>query len=303
MDVGEHSLHPSPMTQTMTLRSGATLAWAESGDPQGLPVIFLHGWPASRLQGAGFGPVARELGIRIIAPDRPGIGLSTYVPGRQLLDWPPVVAELADHLQLDRFRMLAVSGGGPYAFAAAHGLGSRSLATAVVSGAPPLHDATDPAALLAVYRWLLAIHRRQPWLLRAAFRAGKPFATMRPPRWLHPLMLRCVSPGDAAALADSRVFDGSWECYREAWQGSGLGVVADAEVYAQPWGFEPEDVQGCIRLWHGGDDRSFNAILASALGARLPCCTTRIVEGEGHYSLPIRHGREILEDLMRAGIE
>jgi hypothetical protein len=30
----------------------------------------------------------------------------------------------------------------------------------------------------------------------------------------------------------------------------------------------------------------------------LPNCTARYIEGAGHYSLPIRHMREILEDLV-----
>src|SRR3954452_9092954 len=93
------------------LRSGARIALNESGDLQGRPVLFFHGWPASRLQGAGFSVEAREMGLRIIAPDRPGVGLSTPQPGRRLLDWPPVVHEIAEQMALSRFLVLAVSGG------------------------------------------------------------------------------------------------------------------------------------------------------------------------------------------------
>src|SRR4030095_3311791 len=104
----------------LELPNGAKLAVDESGDPRGAPVFFFHGWPASRLQGAGFGGAGREVGARIISPDRPGIGASTFQAGRRLLDWPPAVAEMARQLQIKRFRVLAVSGGGPYALATAY---------------------------------------------------------------------------------------------------------------------------------------------------------------------------------------
>src|SRR6478752_5918588 len=92
----------------LELSNGQRIAWEESGDPRGFPVFFFHGWPASRLQGAGFNVEARELGVRIISPDRPGIGLSTFQAGRKPLDWPPVVTEMARHLGFERFRVLAV---------------------------------------------------------------------------------------------------------------------------------------------------------------------------------------------------
>src|SRR3954469_17708384 len=85
-------------THLLTVAPGQQIAVDETGDPHGHPVFFFHGWPASRLQGAGFSVEAPQLGLRILAPDRPGIGLSTPQPGRRLLDWPPVVRELARQL-------------------------------------------------------------------------------------------------------------------------------------------------------------------------------------------------------------
>jgi len=78
------------------------------------------------------------------------------------------------------------------------------------------------------------------------------------------------------------------------------GLMVDAEIYAQPWGFPLEVIRVPVRLWHGKKDRSFHWQLAHSLGARLPLCAQHLVEGEGHYSLPIRHMRAILEDLQSA---
>jgi pimeloyl-ACP methyl ester carboxylesterase len=274
------------------------IAVNEAGDPCGHPVFFFHGWPASRLQGAGFGPDALALGLRIISPDRPGVGLSTPQPGRRLLDWPRIVAELADQLGLARFLVLAVSGGGPYGISTAHSLPDRVEGAAIVSGAPPLGGLSDPRDLMLAYRCLLALHARWPKTLRHLFHIARPIASARPPRWLWPFLLRFIPPSDRSALRDPNVFEGSFECYREAWRGSGHGVFADAELYAQDWGFELEHVQPPIRLWHGKADHAFSWRLAEAVARRLPQCTARFLENEGHFSLPIRHGRAILQDLL-----
>lgn len=288
----------SKPVQFLELSSGHRIAWEESGNPCGYPVFFFHGWPASRLQGAGFNVEARELGIRIISPDRPGIGLSTFQPRRNLLDWPPVIQAMARHLEIDRFRILAVSGGGPYAFASAWALRGPIEAISVVSGAPPLPPELDRTALFAVYRLLLSVYRWQPTLLRAAFWCARPVVTRRPPRWLWPLMLRLTARSDAEVLQDPSIFENSYNCYCESWRGSALGVALDGEIYAEPWRFDVSEIHTPVRLWHGKQDRSFRWELAREIAEKLPNCKARFLEDEGHYSLPIRHRREILEDLL-----
>src|SRR5471032_2773160 len=101
------------------LRSGATVAVSEYGLPSGAPVFFCHGWPSSRTMAELTDETARNLGVRIISPDRPGIRDSTFDPNRTLLEWPPLLRELAAHLEIDKFKIFAISGGAPYAYAAA----------------------------------------------------------------------------------------------------------------------------------------------------------------------------------------
>ena len=285
----------------VTLPGGGVLAYDEYGSAAGTPVLYFHGWPASRLQGAGCDPAAADLGARIIAPDRPGIGLSTHQPGRRLLDWPPLVAALAQELGLKKFRILAVSGGGPYALVTAWALPEMVEAVAVVSGAPPLPADTAPEDLFLVYRILLGLKRRSPAATRWFFRLARPFATIRPPHWLVGGALRVSAPSDYGALADAEVWRGSYECYLESWRGSGLGVAVDGEVYSEPWGFDPGEIRVPVSIWHGRDDRSFGWKLAERLAARIPGCRFHVVENEGHFSLPIRHTRAVIQDLLAAG--
>lgn len=74
--------------------------------------------------------------------------------------------------------------------------------------------------------------------------------------------------------------------------------MTDAQIYAEPWGFSLEDVSVQVRLWHGTQDRAFSVRLAEEVAKQLPNCNARFIDNAGHYSLPIRHIREILKDLI-----
>jgi pimeloyl-ACP methyl ester carboxylesterase len=132
---------------TIHLHDGRTLGYAEYGVPEG-KALFYFG--ASRREARFLAEQATQAGVRLIGIDRPSMGLSGFQAGRQLLDWPADVVELADCLQLDRFAIVGVSGGGPYALACAYTIPDRLIVCGVVSGVGPVH---------------LFLFQRLPWLL------------------------------------------------------------------------------------------------------------------------------------------
>src|SRR5882762_3736672 len=265
--------------QIVQLDKGGVVAFQEYGDPSGVPVIFCHGWPSSRTMAQLADEPARALGVRIISPDRPGISGSSMQLDRKLSDWPRVVEQLVDNLEIGEFRILAI---------------------AVVGGVIPFAELTDFNGLLPLYRYMLAFYRNRPRLLRPLFFLARPFLSFRAPIRLRPLLLKMLllRPCDAASLRDDAAFEAIFESQRRAWRGSVEGVLVDARVYAEPWGFALEDVRVPVRLWHGIEDRAFAVRLAEAIANRFPNCKARFIQDEGHYSLPIRHMREILEDLI-----
>jgi pimeloyl-ACP methyl ester carboxylesterase len=286
--------------EILKLDNGHSVAIAEYGSPTGVPTFFCHGWPSSRTMAELTDAAARELGVRIISPDRPGIRDSSFHAERKLLDWPPLVRQIADRLRIDTFRVMGISGGAPYALAAAWALPERVRAIAVISGAPPLADLIDRGGLLPLYRWLLFFYPRHRELLRLSFHLARPLLAWKLPRRMRPALLKLLQPCDAAVMRDSAAFEACFESQRQAWLASAEGLMTDAEIYAQPWGFPLEQIKTPVRLWHGKKDRSFHWELARSLGERLPNCVSHLVENEGHYSLPIRHMREILADLQSA---
>jgi len=286
--------------EILKLADGGHVAFDEYGDPSGMPVLFCHGWPSSRSMAQLTDAAARECGVRIISPDRPGIAGSSFQAGRELLDWPAVASGLLSHLGLEKVRLLAISGGAPYAYATARALPERVESIAIVSGAPPITELQDRAGLLRLYRWMLALHAKKPELLRILFRIAGPFAAVKMPLRFRPFLLLSLQRMDADALRDSEAFEACFESSRRAWRASVDGVIADAEIYAQPWGFALEEIRIPVRMWHGTKDRTFSYHLAEELAPRFADCRLQLVEGAGHYSLPIRHIREILVDLIKA---
>jgi pimeloyl-ACP methyl ester carboxylesterase len=245
---------------------------------------------------------ARELGVHIISPDRPGISGSSLQPNRKLADWPRVIERVLDHVGIGEFRALAISGGAPYAYALAATMPGRVRAIAIVGGAIPMAELEDARGLLPLYRWMLALNRSRPQLLRRLFCMARPILALRPPVRLRPLLLKMLMlrPCDAESLRDAAAFEAIFESQRRAWRGSAEGVMADAQIYAHPWGFSLEDVHVPVRLWHGKQDRAFSVHLAEEVAKRLPDCNARFIDNAGHYSLPIRHMRDILQDLISA---
>src|SRR5712691_11240822 len=228
---------------TIPLASGSSVAVAEYGIATGAPIFFCHGWPSSRTMAELTEGAARELNLRIISPDRPGIRDSSFHAGRKLLDWPPLLAELADKLRIDQFRMLGISGGAPYAFAAAWAMPERVRAISVVSGAAPIADLTDRSGLFPLYRWLLFFYPHHRLLLRYSFRAARPFLARKVPIRLRPALLKFLQPCDASVMRDAAAFEACFESQRQAWRTSAEGVMTDAEIYARPWGFGLEEIK------------------------------------------------------------
>ncbi|USE39177.1 alpha/beta fold hydrolase [Endozoicomonas sp. SCSIO W0465] len=103
-------MHPRELSIQTPHLTFAALEW---GDPQGNPVIALHGWLDNA---ASFTPMATKLeGIRLIVPDQAGHGLSEHRAEWFSYDvWHYVedLVYIAESLQLERFGLLGHSMGG-----------------------------------------------------------------------------------------------------------------------------------------------------------------------------------------------
>ena len=281
-----------------SMRIGAqTVAWREYGKAEGEPVFFLHGWPGESHQGSLIHGAALQRGVRILAVNRPGIGGSSRQPGRGLLDWPPLLAAMADALGVERFRILGLSGGGPYALAAMWALGGRVIAGATVCGALPAAPGPGRRYLSPVYQMMLALHDRAPWLLQAALVPLVRVARVPPPRPLLWLGLRTLGPSDRAALWPRDRFPQYFPGFQNAMRSGMRGLWEDGKPFSSPWPFDPAEIRCPLTLWHGKQDRNFAIAGAAALAARIPGAHFRGTD-DGHYSILANQAGPVLEALM-----
>lgn len=277
---------------TLTLASGRRLAFEHFGDPDGTPAFYFHGWPSSKVQGAVMDEPGRKLGLHVVAMDRPGIGGSDFHEGRRLLDWPPLLTELADHLNWPRFHVFGVSGGGPYALVTAHQMPERVLSVNVICGAPPLRD-LGTRELFWVYRVVLAVRNRAPRLLAPLFKAGVAASRLPVDRWPMNWALKVLNQRDREVLTDPVLGPIVAEGFRQSVLSGVPRVQADGDIYSSDWAFDLREIRVPVHFWHGKADKNIPWTYAQKVAALIPKATTHWTEDDGHYSMAVLRAEEV----------
>jgi len=264
--------------RTIRLRDGRELGYGEWGDPGGWPLLYFHGWPGSRLEARLADEAAREKGVRLIAVDRPGMGLSEYEPGRTLADWPADVLELAEALGLDRFAVLGISGGGPYAAVCAWKLSRHLTGAGLVSCLAPPDVSGLNAGMSRRNRVAFQLIGRLGVLRRVLFAVTALSVRRRPDRVLE----RGVAEVDKRYLDRPEVKEVLVESLSEAFRGGSRGCAWEMGLYARPWGFRLEEIQTPVHLWHGEQDANAPVAMGRYLASVIPDCQATFYPGEGH---------------------
>lgn len=283
----------APAPQLVTLPDDRTLGFREYGDPDGRPVLSCHGGLLCGLDASGYDAAARAAGIRILSPDRPGLGSSSPASGRTTADWAADAAALLDHLGIAQVAVLGWSMGGQYALACAAGLPDRVTRTVVVAGALPLDDPDTFRRLNAMDRRLTRLADRHPHVAHEVFRALGHVARHHPDAWAH-LTERAAPPDEAAAL--EALPDPGIAHAAAVALASGDGMVEEYRAWARPWGFAPESVPGPVTIWQGDADTLIPPDWGATLASRIPGAHLRAVPDAGHF-LAFTHTPGVLADL------
>lgn len=295
-----------PDLKVMQLSSGRDLAWIEVGDPRGAPVFAFHGCPGRSYEFTFHDQAARDCKVRLIAPDRPGYGHSSYEPRRKLSHFPSLVAQLADHLEVDAFSVVGHSQGGPHALVCARFLSQRVSACGVVSGlAPPTQPAMNEGMLLS-NRIQWALYSRWPpgldWLAAAfgwvlvpvvapLLREGRrhPESGLdRFSRMLPPCDAEVIARPDIRAQLVAEAAEFTPATLRTSVQDMAMGI--------RDWGFSVGDVEVPVHLWHGDLDRNIPLAQGRIMAHAIPEAILHTCPGEGHW-LVVNHLEEIFNEL------
>lgn len=257
-------------TQRIRLKDDRNLSYAEYGTPDGVPVILFHGTPGSRLLPDSDINDARQLGIRLIVPDRPGFGFSDFQPDRVFLDWPDDVLELADHLGISKFGVFGVSGGGPFAAACAYKIPQRLTRIALLSSIAPFNALNESPELPER-------EQIEGYANHFADQIRNHSDEVR-----HN-MTKDVSGPDFEALSIPSLQDFFIETTKEAFRNGAQGYALEAFLfYTQPWGFPLEAIEADIEIWHGELDAEVPLQEGQFLCDRIPNCRLHVISGKGH---------------------
>jgi len=285
----------------VTDTNGRILRVFRFGRAEGTPLFYFHGWPGSGIQAALAQRSAEKLGYAIASPDRPGIGGSTFVPGRKIVDWPERVERIADHLGWDQFHILAVSGGCPYALITGIELRNRVKSVTLCCGAAFPELILDEEFSFPVYRLLLQLYRKCPKLLNFGLHLTKVYFKLGPSSVIFLPILPFLPAKDRNAVRPKEARTKLARSIAASFSQHPRGPLHDATRYIEDWGFDPGRNAVPVSFHHGTMDRNIPLEAARRTAARVPNSRMTEYPGEGHYSLPLTRIEEIINDIPVEG--
>jgi pimeloyl-ACP methyl ester carboxylesterase len=267
---------------------GRTLAYATWGDPDGFPILSLHGTPGCRFNRWPDEELYVRLGVHLVSHDRAGYGRSDRHHGRCVADEAADVAALADELGIDRFGVSGGSGGGPHVLACAALLPDRVVRAACIVGVAPFGD---PG--LSEDEWLAGMDpenvKEERWAL-----AGEEVLTPELEREQREMEERVavdpttvlgdfeLSESDRAELARPELVELIREStYEQAVNGVG-GWVDDDLAFLRPWGFDVGTISVPVLVRYGLTDVLVPPAHGEWLAATVPGCIVEVDDTAGH---------------------
>ena len=276
-----------PSFGKLTLRDGRTLAYMDRGPRTGTPILHFHGFQGSRLERmAASDELLAKLNIRLISPDRPGLGLSTPARDRTVVSWAADVRQLTAYLlgPAQPFSILGFSAGATYALACGQLPGLRAISLVGGLGLPHLianwrrfsqetwHILLS--AKLANFREATFLRIEEKHRDRLMNDWEKYFAEVK----------RGLSAADQRLLSQPAVEEPFRQNRRESYsQGPGYLLQEVQALYSDP-DIDLTDLAACtVLITHGVDDMVVPIDVARDLRARIPGCGYQELPRRGHY--------------------
>lgn len=289
------------LTQTMTLSDGRDLGYAQSGDANGIPLFLLHGLNSSRLEVCIAEDAMLKFGIRCIGIDRPGIGLSSFQKDRTVLGFVDDIEALAEHLNIEKFLLIGVSAGTPYALACSYKIPHKIIACGIISGVAPVFT-FGLKGMSKGSRDFIILSKKIPFIIKYIFwflhgRLSK--NSEKEDLFLQSIMFS-LDDVDKKLIESSSAKKLLLKTCREGYK-QGSKRVADDGILAfgKPWGFKLEEIDFTpIYLWHGEKDKGIPLAMAKHMSENLEGSILKTYPKEGHLSIIFNQIDDILNDFV-----
>ncbi|HET9499040.1 MAG TPA: alpha/beta hydrolase [Marmoricola sp.] len=261
----------------ITLANGRSVDVVEAGDPDGAPVLVLHGTPTGPLEVGMHAGTASELGLRLVSPGRPGYAGSTPSERTGLSVVVEDTREVLDRLGITTYAVLGISGGGPFAASVTARTSPRTPARglAILSGVAPREQWGPPADEED------AEERRLLDLAAAGDRTG-------------------AAAGIASLIATADV-DGApapiRECFADASRNGHAGYAFDVLSWGLPWDVDVAGVGCPAWLVYGAADASCPPAYGEWYRAQVPQAELWVVPGADHGGAIMAGAPKVLRHL------
>ncbi|CAI2162353.1 12132_t:CDS:2 [Funneliformis geosporum] len=281
---------------SMQLSSGRVVSFSEVGDRNGFPVFVFLGMGCVRYFIAFFDDLATSYNLRLICPDRPGIGLSDDVKAeeQQVLKWPDVIEELCDIMEIPKFFIMAHSAGAPYALACAMKIPQRLqgtiylvspwVSTTVANNFKWLQYVPTPIMKLtnsAGISLQQMIHGRQPYSIKPQSQRNSgalsaPMSTVEKKQQLGLAILKASFAENLAGANNDLLM-----CFERK----------------RTFGFSYTDVNHPVHVFHGTKDDRIPTSAVKWMESNMPNCKLTMIEG-GKHSLFLR--AEVVDSIFKS---
>ena len=261
----------------LSLRDGRRVQIASYGDPSGVPALWFHGAFSSRKEAGFLDVAARDLGLRVLGLDRPGVGGSDpFVGARTAGGYADDVAEVLDLLELEQAVVGGLSNGGMFAAAIGSWLPERVVRVVPLNASTPVCDARALASLSLKGRMSYRYMKRSREKIVASLQAAKP------PGRIGTVISRYTSP-DARLYADP-VVAGAWGAnLEEARRQPDSGYLqAEIDLATSPWDFDHRAIPVPVTVMSGDQDAGLG--YAKVWATELPQGRLVVVPG-GHGNI------------------
>jgi pimeloyl-ACP methyl ester carboxylesterase len=269
------------------------------GDPKGRPVHLMHGLPGSRLQAGLFARAAAAAGVCLVAADRPGYGWSTPQPGRTVRDWADDVAAIADVLGHERFAVVGVSCGGPYALACGWAMPDRVSAIGLLGGMGPMHVAGLAETQLPILKGIFALAKLHPLLAAPVMCADRMLLRVSPGRAMRAVSTQLSGPDQQLLRERPHVAEAFACALIEGYRQGVWGAAQDAHLAATPHGMALSAITMPVHVFQGGQDRHVPPAMGAFLAHALPDATLHAFDGDGHLSIAVDRFGECLDAVLQ----
>ena len=293
------SLTAPRLEGTVEVGEGRKLGFADFGPISGRTIVWLHGTPGARRQ---IPEAARSMAdthnLRIIGVDRPGVGLSTSHRYDSVLDFAAELEMLLDRLDIDRFAVIGLSGGGPYTLAVGHAMPERVVGVAVLGGvAPTIGVDRIKGGIVGIAYPMRSIIpmlvEPASFAMRAIVRALSPVGSQA--AYLYGL----VSPeGDRRVLAQPEVKAMFLDDLTRNTRRGFRAPMFDLALFVRHWGFRLADIDVPVRWWHGDSDHIVPLSHGQHTVPRIPDAELYVRPGESHLG-GLGAAEEVLDTLIR----